>query len=419
MKRPLLLITFLLSIATTQSHAQAALNFDGDNDYIQIPNPILTTTAFTIEYWMRTTQTGGSGSTQWYNGIGLVDGEMPGGVNDFGTSLDGTKLAFGIGNPDLTIISTSDVNTGTWVHVAAEWDGTAGTMKLYINGTQETSALSGVSTFPRNATTNIKMGVLQTIVNGYYNGDIDEVRIWDVTRLPSEIQSDMHSTATTATGLVAYYNFNNGIPNSNNTAITTIPDSTGNGHTGTPYNFAMTGTFSNFVGQNLIITLPVTLSSFTGILQNGVATLKWHTEVEDNFERFEIQKSTDGISFQTEGKIATKGNNSDYTFQMKQTSPAAYYRLKMVNYDGSFAYSLVVPLSQKINNQIVIYPNPSSSYIFIRESTKGEILIFDITGKMVQSQSLHIGLNKINIQDLAEGEYICTVNGTQLKFTKD
>ena len=65
----------------------------------------------TIEYWVKTTQTSLTGS-QWYNGSGIVDAEVAGGTSDFGTSLLNGKLAFGIGNPDITLQSTTSINTG-------------------------------------------------------------------------------------------------------------------------------------------------------------------------------------------------------------------------------------------------------------------------------------------------------------------
>ncbi len=95
---------------------------------------------FTVEYWMKTSSTGpGNNSSQWYGGDGIVDAEVGGVTNDWGTSLTGQYLAFGIGNPDVTIHSTSTVNTGKWVHVAATWKQSSGQMILYINGTQEAS----------------------------------------------------------------------------------------------------------------------------------------------------------------------------------------------------------------------------------------------------------------------------------------
>ena len=72
---------------------------------------------FTISLWVKTTQAGAEGS--WVGGIGLVDGECPGVTDDFGTAVVGNSFAFGVGNPDTTILSKTPVNDGQWHHVAA------------------------------------------------------------------------------------------------------------------------------------------------------------------------------------------------------------------------------------------------------------------------------------------------------------
>lgn len=112
------------------------LNFDGANDNIIIPHVV--SSDFTVEYWMKTTMTGGGTlGNQWYSGNGIVDAEVGGGDTDWGTSLTGNRLAFGLGPADVTIQSITVVNTGAWIHVAASWKQSSGEMKLYINGVQE------------------------------------------------------------------------------------------------------------------------------------------------------------------------------------------------------------------------------------------------------------------------------------------
>ncbi|WP_410221555.1 choice-of-anchor Q domain-containing protein [Pedobacter sp.] len=255
----LFFLTSFLSIGT--AFAQSSLNFDGVNDYVRIPNVVSTASAFTIEFWMKTTQTGVSG-TQWYNGIGLVDAEMGGVANDFGISLVGAKIAFGIGNTDKTIFSSSNVNTGSWVHVAAVWNANAATMKLYINGVLEASAISDVPQAQRNAPPAITLGAINTL-NNYYNGSIDELRIWNVAL--AQPQDNINCPLSIATGLVAYYSFNDGTANGNNTIVTKIADGTGNNNIGTLNNFTLTGSTSNFTDN---VVYPATAVSITSNTTN-------------------------------------------------------------------------------------------------------------------------------------------------------
>jgi hypothetical protein len=98
----------------------------------------------------------------------------------------------------------------------------------------------------------------------FFNGVMDEVRIWNVARTQSEIQSNMNSElAGTETGLVAYYPFNQGIAAGNNTAISNVIDKTPNARNGVLYNFAKTGTTSNFVAGKVVnvITVPRIISN--------------------------------------------------------------------------------------------------------------------------------------------------------------
>jgi hypothetical protein len=217
------------------------LNTDGVNDYVTIPKPTLN--SFTIEYWVKTSMTSLTGS-QWYGGNGIVDAEVGGSTSDFGTALLNGKLAFGVGNPDVTIQSTTTINNGTWYHVAATWDGSTGTMKLYINGIQEATASGPTGT--RSAPPGIRIGSIQTAIQ-YFSGSIDELRIWNTVRTQAEIQSGMNSEVNTTAALVEYYKFNQGTANGANPGVTTLTDNSGNSNNGTLYNFGLTGTTSNWV----------------------------------------------------------------------------------------------------------------------------------------------------------------------------
>ena len=129
------------------------------------------------------------------------------------------------------------------------------------NFSSQTGILNGgvsVSTI-RDGSEDLRLGDWYSTVNSTYstfNGQMDEVRIWNVTRTQVEIQANMNSEISSATGLVASYNFNQGVANGNNAGVTTATDSSGNGNNGTLTNFALTGTTSNWVdGQTFGPTL--------------------------------------------------------------------------------------------------------------------------------------------------------------------
>ena len=112
-----------------------SLTFDGQDDYVSIRRDI--STDFSIALWIKTTQLGTTIHSHWFDGKGLVDMEVSGVTNDFGTSLLQSKFAFGTGSPDVTIVSTTDINDGNWHFCVATRKSSTGELKLYVDGVLE------------------------------------------------------------------------------------------------------------------------------------------------------------------------------------------------------------------------------------------------------------------------------------------
>jgi hypothetical protein len=111
-----------------------ALKFNGGTDQVQFPRPI--SDDFTVEFWMNTTSTGGTGAYGYASGDGIFYNGVGGySAKDFGISLYGDKVIFGANlnsSSDVNITSNTIVNTGNWVHVAATRQKATGEIKLYI-----------------------------------------------------------------------------------------------------------------------------------------------------------------------------------------------------------------------------------------------------------------------------------------------
>ena len=170
-----------------------AAQFNGANSYIQIPRSI--SNSFTLSFWLKTADTGGG--PQWWAGKGLVDGEVPGTVDDFGTSLVGGSVALGIGNPDTTITTTNAVNDGRWHHLAATRDVTSGQMLIYVDGTLQASGYGPVGT--KGSPPALRLGSIQAGYGGdFLNGALDDVQLFNRVFAASEIPALMnHSPAFT------------------------------------------------------------------------------------------------------------------------------------------------------------------------------------------------------------------------------
>jgi hypothetical protein len=148
------------------------LSFNGVNNYVQITNPV--GNDFSIAFWAKTTQTAGTG--QWYNGAGLVDGDATGVANDFGTALVGGKFAFGVGNPDTTIVSTSPINDGNWHEFVATRVQATGVISLYVDGNLQATGTGNVNAL--NASSILKFGQIAS-GGGSFNGSLDEIKIFN------------------------------------------------------------------------------------------------------------------------------------------------------------------------------------------------------------------------------------------------
>ncbi len=157
-----------------------AAQFNGTDSHITVPKSI--DDDFTIAFWLKTTAAGGIGP--WSAGCGLVDGDVAGQTTDFGVSLMGNTVAFGVGNPDTTIVGTAAVNNGAWHHVVATRRGATGSLTLHIDG--QVQATGSGSTTWRAAAAVLRIGGLLS-GGGRFTGAIDEVRLYDRVLASGEI----------------------------------------------------------------------------------------------------------------------------------------------------------------------------------------------------------------------------------------
>lgn len=174
--------------------------------------------------------------------------------------------------------------------------------------------------------------------------------------------------------------------------------------------------------SNQLTPLPITLVSFEGTDKNCQAVLQWSTSMEMSFDHFDVQQSNDGIVFKT---IATvRGNQaaggSAYSGAYDQPAGSIFYRLGMVDKDGSVTYSntIVVRTSCDVGdkNQLSVYPNPligrGQLYVRYTASTDGSAVItcHDANGRLVYSYpvTLQQGINTITLPayEMAKGVFL-------------
>jgi|GEM_PF-2043690 len=170
------------------------------------------------------------------------------------------------------------------------------------------------------------------------------------------------------------------------------------------------------------ITLPVVLTDFSGTLNNKKVDLNWATSSEINSAYFAVERSADGSHFTSIASIpATQSANGSY-YKYTDSLPIAgfnYYRLKMVDKDGSFKYSKIILVT--VNNAatpLSIAPNPFNDAFTISIDLKNEsdinIIVNDANGKAVFEKKTAgaAGRNSIPVTNLArlpQGIYFISI----------
>ncbi len=258
-----ILLFFFLSICSNKLIAQnAGLYFDGADDYVMSDiSPIAGNTAKTVEAWIKTT----ANSNPSAGGVQTVIVEM-------GLMSTGTRFTLNILNNNAIrlevegngINGTTAVNDGLWHHVAGVYDPLATTkVALYLDGNLEASGNLTV-TVNTAATGNIQIGRRCDGIH-YFNGTIDEVRVWNVARTASQIANNRNVELCNSTpNLVAYFPMNEGAPGTSNTSNTSISSYGNTFGTGALNGFTLTGSTSNFVaGKTLAAGLSINKINLT------------------------------------------------------------------------------------------------------------------------------------------------------------
>lgn len=186
---------------------------------------------------------------------------------------------------------------------------------------------------------------------------------------------------------------------------------------------------NSFSGGSLGITLiPNILLSvqwlyFEGETDGKVNHLRWATESEQNAERFNVQRSKDGISFQTIGNVAAKGTSStttNYTFDDEHPFEGPnYYRLELLETSGETNLSntiLLVIASDDLGYSF--YPNPTNDIVYYQyEANEKEALrieVLDVLGKQIVTKNVvsTVGVNAIpvDLSTYPNGTYMVRVH---------
>lgn len=225
---------------TTTAGADLAANLDGTNDYIRMNDNAAfdLTTNYTLEAWIKLDS---------YKSLGgIISKYQSLGANGYTLRLSSAAPYDEI-NFDGMVTQNLNLVLGKWYHVAAVKSGA--TRSLYINGSKV--PLTGTPDFTNASANSDFLGIGVDYTDRYFDGTIDEVRIWNIARTQAQIDAAWDVVLTgTETGLVGYYRmFADAAASASNTGKTLVVDFSKTKVHGTMVNFTLSGGSSNWLAN--------------------------------------------------------------------------------------------------------------------------------------------------------------------------
>jgi hypothetical protein len=297
------------------------------------------------------------------------------------------------------------------------------------------------------------VGYLMAAHNGQSNTTISNASIYNITSSSSISRWNrswkLQKTAGNATGNVTinfnFSDYNGTTPSSANTYGLLFNATDGTFASG--FNDVVTTVSTPTVSGNIVsfvvnaanlangyytiiyssTPLPVQLTGFTATRQGSGTQVKWSVAQETNLiEHYEIQRGANAADISTIGRVTAIGNSSlpaQYSFSdSKPATGMNYYRLKMVDRDGTGTYSIVIPVNFPADGKIAmsLYPNPVADRLHIIMTdavSEISVLVFNTRGQVVRTViSAASDVVEVPVSDLSKGVYIVEVKAGTTKY---
>ena len=186
--------------------------------------------------------------------------------------------------------------------------------------------------------------------------------------------------------------------------------------------FGMHGTASPLAPPPV---LPVELVDFYGTAMENKNLLQWKTASEKNVFAFQVERSFDGQSnWELLSEVNAVGNAdiiNSYLFEDKYPITQSYYRLKIVDLDGSVEWSNIIFLERENNTALHLFPNPVSERLFVKVAESAQNInleVLDIRGRLMKTFQKEEANFSINISDLEKGVYILQIKTERNNWVK-
>lgn len=227
-----LTLSFLYTTSVSSQDARWGnmIYFDGTNDYMTADGVCadIAGSDWTIEMWVRPGR-----NVTYTEAVFAFNSPVAANRIEIGVgSSTGNKFYIYTGSSG-TVYGTSTAAAGTWYHMVVTYNNSTRAINMYINGSttaEVTRTVPAIDVVQSSDRFSLAQEWDNTVASGFFQGHIDEVRIWNSIRSNSNINDHLfREIPTGSTNLQAYFKFTNN-------SGSTVTDNTGNSNTGTLVN---------------------------------------------------------------------------------------------------------------------------------------------------------------------------------------
>ena len=397
-KHLLLILLFLGSLTLHAQFSGNALDFDGSDDAVTITGvpSILATPGnydISIEAWVNPRSIG-------FQRIFFAQASNTNYIT-LATGTVNTIYFYVIVNATTYSASTTAaLAQNTWTHVAATWNSGSNTPLIYFNGVLQTTGSGGTSSSGTSGL--VTIGTRPGGGTQYFNGALDELRVWNKTLSACEINDNMNRSIIGAqTSLIMNYNFNSGVASGNNISLTSLNDISGEANNGVLTGFALNGATSNWVASaaaltstgNIYSSLDVTVTTSGNTITASQAGATYIWQDCDNFST---------IANET-GQSYTATTSGNYAVIIDYNSCVGLSECTPIT-----VLSTKVPL---LTTPVSVYPNPVRDIltIEIEDNTTGTIELTNLSGRVIRSQIIEGKNSSIDLNGVEVGTYLINI----------
>lgn len=159
-----------------------------------------------------------------------------------------------------------------------------------------------------------------------------------------------------------------------------------------------------------MVLLPVEWLDFQAKLVNDNRHTRctWQTATELNNDYFTVERSVDGLIWESLGHVQGAGSTHDpQAYEWLDRHPyggVSYYRIAQTDYNGAVDYSVIRSVERKKETQFAVYPNPGNQRFILTGYEMGDLLVFDALGRRVPFSLTMSG--ELTLHGAASGTYI-------------